>query len=36
MVRGTDARCRTDEVFQTLLGFSQQKIDELRAAEVIK
>ena len=30
--RGAD----TDEVFKTLLGFSQQKIDELRQAEVIK
>jgi crotonobetainyl-CoA:carnitine CoA-transferase CaiB-like acyl-CoA transferase len=26
----------TDHVFKTLLGFSQEKIDELRAAEVIK
>jgi hypothetical protein len=25
----------TDHVFKTLLGFSQEKIDELRAAEVI-
>jgi crotonobetainyl-CoA:carnitine CoA-transferase CaiB-like acyl-CoA transferase len=31
-VRGAD----TDDVFKTLLGFSQQKIDELRQAEVIK
>jgi benzylsuccinate CoA-transferase BbsF subunit len=31
-VRGAD----TDDVFKTLLGFSQQKIDELRQAEIIK
>jgi crotonobetainyl-CoA:carnitine CoA-transferase CaiB-like acyl-CoA transferase len=31
-LRGAD----TDDVFKTLLGFSQQKIDELRQAEVIK
>ena len=31
-VRGAD----TDEVFKSLLGFSQQKIDELRQAEIIK
>ena len=26
----------TDEVFRSLLGFSQDKIDQLREAEVIK
>ena len=31
-VRGAD----TDDVFKTLLGFSQKKIDELRQAEIIK
>jgi crotonobetainyl-CoA:carnitine CoA-transferase CaiB-like acyl-CoA transferase len=30
-LRGAD----TDDVFKTLLGMSQQKIDELRKAEVI-
>ena len=31
-VRGADS----DDVFKSLLGFSQQKIDELRKAEIIK